>query len=52
MPYDITYMWDFKSDTNKLILKIETDSQAVYIYIYIYIYIYTYTHTHIVRDIF
>ena len=45
MPYDITYMWDFKSDTNKLILKIETDSQAVYIYIYIH------THTHSERHI-
>ena len=26
MPYDITYMWDPKYDTNELIYKTETDS--------------------------
>ena len=27
IPYDITYMWNLKYDTNELIYKIETDSQ-------------------------
>ena len=27
MPYDITYMWNLKYDTNELIYKTETDSQ-------------------------
>ena len=27
--YDITYMWNLKSDTNKLIYKTETDSQRL-----------------------
>ena len=27
-PYDITYMWNLKYDTNELIYKIETDSQT------------------------
>ena len=26
IPYDITYMWNLKYDTNELIYKIETDS--------------------------
>ena len=26
MPYDITYMWNLKYDTNVLIYKTETDS--------------------------
>ena len=26
--YDITYMWNLKNDTNELINKIKTDSQA------------------------
>ena len=28
MPYDITYMWNLKYDTNELIYKTETDSQT------------------------
>ena len=28
IPYDITYMWNLKSDTNELIFKIKTDSQT------------------------
>ena len=28
MPYDITYMWNLKHDTNELLYKIETDSQT------------------------
>ena len=28
IPYDITYMWNLKYDTNELIYKIETDSQT------------------------
>jgi len=28
IPYDITYMWDLKYETNELIYKIETDSQT------------------------
>ena len=28
MPYDITYMWNLKYDTNEQIYKIETDSQT------------------------
>ena len=28
MPYDITYMWNLKYDTNKLIYETETDSQT------------------------
>ena len=28
MPYDITYMWNLKYDTNEPIYKIETDSQT------------------------
>ena len=28
IPYDITYMRNLNSDTNQLILKIETDSKA------------------------
>ena len=28
IPYDITYMWNLKYDTNKLIYKTETDSQT------------------------
>ena len=27
IPYDITYMWNLKNDTNELIYKTETDSQ-------------------------
>ena len=27
IPYDITYLWNLKYDTNELIYKIETDSQ-------------------------
>ena len=27
-PYDITYMWSLKYDTNELIYKAETDSQT------------------------
>ena len=27
IPYDITYMWNLKCDTNELIYKTETDSQ-------------------------
>ena len=27
-PYDITYMWNLKNDTNELIYKMETDSQT------------------------
>ena len=28
IPYDITYMWNLKYDTNERIYKIETDSQT------------------------
>ena len=28
LPYDITYMWNLKYDTNELINKTETDSQT------------------------
>ena len=28
IPYDITYMWNLKCDTNELIYETETDSQA------------------------
>ena len=28
MPYSITYMWNLKNNTNELIDKTETDSQA------------------------
>ena len=28
IPYDITYMWNLKYDTNELIYEIETDSQT------------------------
>ena len=28
IPYDITYMWNLKYDTNALIYKTETDSQT------------------------
>ena len=28
IPYDITYMWDLKYDTDELIYETETDSQA------------------------
>ena len=28
IPYDITYMWNLKYDTNELIYKAETDSQT------------------------
>ena len=28
IPYDITYMWNLKYDTNKLICEIETNSQT------------------------
>ena len=28
MPYDITYMWNLKYDTNELICETETDSQT------------------------
>ena len=28
MPYDITYMWNLKYDTNELIYQTETDSQT------------------------
>ena len=28
IPYDITYMWKLKYDTNELIYKTEKDSQA------------------------
>ena len=28
MPYDITYMWNLKYDTNELIYETETDSQT------------------------
>ena len=28
IPYDITYMWNLKNDTNELIYKTETDSQT------------------------
>ena len=28
IPYDITYMWNLKYDTNELIYKTETDSQT------------------------
>ena len=28
IPYDITYMWNIKYDTNELIYKTETDSQT------------------------
>ena len=27
-PYDITYMWNLKYDTNELIYETETDSEA------------------------
>ena len=27
-PYDITYMWNLKYDTNELIYKTETDSET------------------------
>ena len=27
IPYDITYMWNLKCDTNELIYETETDSQ-------------------------
>ena len=29
MPYDITYMWNLKYDTNELIYETETDSQTL-----------------------
>ena len=29
IPYDITYMWNLKNDTNELIYKAETDSQTL-----------------------
>ena len=32
--YHITYMWDLKNDTNKLIYKTETDSRRKQIYDY------------------
>ena len=28
IPYDITYVWNLKNDTNELIYKTEKDSQA------------------------
>ena len=28
IPYDITYMWNLKNDTNELFYKTETDSQT------------------------
>ena len=28
IPYDITYMWNLKKDTDELIYKTETDSQT------------------------
>ena len=28
IPYDVTYMWTLKYDTNELIYEIETDSQT------------------------
>ena len=28
IPYDITYMWNLKYDTNELIYEIETDPQT------------------------
>ena len=28
IPYDITYMWHLKYDTNKVIYKAETESQS------------------------
>ena len=28
IPYDITYMWNLKYDTNEIIYKTETDSQT------------------------
>ena len=28
IPYDVTYMWNLKYDTNELIYKTETDSQT------------------------
>ena len=28
IPYDITYMWNLKYDTNELIYEIETESQT------------------------
>ena len=28
IPYDITYIWNLKNDTNKLICKTEIDSQT------------------------
>ena len=28
VPYDITYMWNLKYDTNEFIYKTETDSQT------------------------
>ena len=28
MPYDITYMWNLKYDTNELMYETETDSQT------------------------
>ena len=28
MPYDVTYMWNLKYDTNEYIYKAETDSQT------------------------
>ena len=28
IPYDITYMWNLKYDTNELLCKTETDSQT------------------------
>ena len=28
IPYDITYMWNLKYDTNELIYRTETDSQT------------------------
>ena len=28
IPYDITYMWNLKNNTNELVYKTETDSQT------------------------
>ena len=28
IPYDVTYMWNLKYDTNELIYEVETDSQT------------------------
>ena len=28
IPYDITYMWNLKYDTNELVYETETDSQT------------------------